>query len=339
MPPTCKASPLSNGAPRRALSSSLLGALLLALGCGPQNGVVGSEPAPTGGAGGSSGSGMASGGAAGASAPIPTYRTDFDQNGAEWQPVTGIPGASTGFGVQVSGAVDPSTAELRFPGHPEPDASMYVDTEYRTEIASARRFGFGTYRTRLQFGACSPNEETVNATLGYFADETDANQNGITDDEEIDIQVLCGTPGRVFLTVFTDYQLPSAPGGEQFRKLSRAIDFATGDVFDTPASDSDTYTKTDNVAAWVRPELFAANAFYVAGFEWHAQSLRFFLQIDGAEQTLWTLSDPERIPQRPVSFTYNLWHPDSHWFPAKGAAAFPAEDVVMHVDWFEYYAE
>jgi len=61
--------------------------------------------------------------------------------------------------------------------------------------------------------------------------------------------------------------------------------------------------------------------------------------LDGAEVTLWTLTDPTHIPQRPVTFLYNLWHPAAHWFPSTSAADFPARDVVMHVDWFEFFAE
>ncbi|MES1176362.1 MAG: hypothetical protein ABUL62_18710 [Myxococcales bacterium] len=56
---------------------------------------------------------------------------------------------------------------------------------------------------------------------------------------------------------------------------------------------------------------------------WHAQCLRFFIELGGAEQTLWTLSDAAHIPQRPVAFLYNLWHSDAHWYPDSSSAAFP----------------
>jgi hypothetical protein len=54
---------------------------------------------------------------------------------------------------------------------------------------------------------------------------------------------------------------------------------------------------------------------------------------------LWTLTDPTHIPQRSVTFLYNLWHPADHWYPSTSAADFPANDVVMHVDWFEFFAQ
>lgn len=324
MPQTYKLSPARKAMRPARWRSQGLAAVLWLTGCGQQNGIVGREPAPDGG-----------GPDAGR---VPTYRTDFVDSGA-WQSQTRVPKASTAFGVPISGAGDANTAELRFPGHPEYPATSDIGATYRTELESPQEFGFGSYRTRLSFGSCRPSEDTVNATLGYFSDGSDANQNGLTDEEEIDFQLLCGTPNRLFLTVFTDYQADASSGAEQFRKLSRAIDFSTGEVFDTPAPDQEGFIKTDTRTAWVRPELFAEGAFYTAGFEWHASSLRFFLELDGVEQTLWTLSDPARIPQHPVTFLYNLWHPDTHWYPASGVAAFPADDVVMHVDWFEYYAE
>ncbi|HEY5377134.1 MAG TPA: hypothetical protein VIK01_25815 [Polyangiaceae bacterium] len=48
---------------------------------------------------------------------------------------------------------------------------------------------------------------------------------------------------------------------------------------------------------------------------------------------------PRAHPAATGEVVYNLRHPDTHWYPATGNAAFPANDVLMHVDWFEYYAE
>ena len=327
MPPMCR--PSWGSDVRRATQFGV--ALLLLSACGAQDAVIGAQP-ERGGAGGAGSGG-------GAGDPVAaTYRTDFDADETEWQSRTNLAGASTHFGVPVADPGGSSTAEVRLPGHSDYLATDKVGTRWLTQIGSTRVFGFGRYRTRLQFGACSPNEDAVNAALGYFSDGGDENGNGLTDDEEIDVQVLCGTPRRIFFSVFTDYQSDAA-GGEQFLKLSRVIDFSSGEVFDTPAPDQYNFTKQPGVLAFVHPELFASDGFYVVGFEWHATSLRFYVEVDGREQTLWTLTDPARIPQHPVTFLYNVWHPDSHWFPAAGAAAFPAQDVVMRPDWFEYYAE
>jgi hypothetical protein len=321
------ASSLNARGPRRTFSGlGVAFALALTLGaCRQQNGVVGSEPLAAAPDSGAPDSGT----------KTPTFRTDFDANGGDWQPGNALPGSSTNFGVPTTGAADPSTAELRFPGHPEYSATTNAGSNHLTEIDSSQQFSFGTYRTRVQFGSCDPSEDAVNATLGYFNDGTDADQNGLTDDLEITLQALCGTPHRLYLTVFTD----NDPASGQFRKLAHVVDFMTGDLYDTPSAQKSDFTKTGTNPAFVRPELFDPNAFYEIGFEWHSSLLRFFLVIDGTEQTVWTLTDATHIPQRPVSFVYNLWHPATHWYPATGAAAFPANDVVMHVDWFEYYAE
>ncbi|HEX3775275.1 MAG TPA: hypothetical protein VHV51_12475 [Polyangiaceae bacterium] len=264
----------------------------------------------------------------------PTYRTDFDDS-SSWTSSSHLPGASTDFGVPIMGANDPSTAEVLFPGHPEYAATDHDTPADLTEIDSPERFSFGTFRTRLQFGACLPSEDVVEAAIGYFHDGNDANQNGITDDLEINFQVLCGTPEYLSLTVFTDNQ-DNPPA---FRKLARVIDFASGDYWDTPSASQEGFTKTGNSAAFTHPELFDSSSFYEIGFEWHTDSLRFFIALGGADLDLWTLSDPTHIPQEPLSFIYNAWHPPTHWFPATGAADFPAKDVVMHIDWFEYFAE
>ncbi len=306
-------------------------AACLVVACGRQDGVIGFQPSAVGTGGNDDA------GAAGASAPAPTFHTDFDAKGG-WSTGNKLPGSTTEFGVTSSGADDPATATLTFPGHPEYASTQNAGADYVTEIASPQRFGFGTFRTRLAFGACQPSEDAVNAALGYFSDgSSDTNNNGITDDLEINFQVLCGAPQYVSLTVFTDYQLVGS--AEQFRKLTRVIDFSNGDIYDTPAADQEGFVKSAPNPSFVQPGVFTPGMFYEVGFEWHAASLRFFMQIDGVDVTLWTLTDAANIPQQPVKFVYNLWHPAAHWYPAAGKAAFPAQPVVMHVDWFDYYAE
>ena len=36
---------------------------------------------------------------------------------------------------------------------------------------------------------------------------------------------------------------------------------------------------------------------------------------------------------------FNLWHPEEHWFPRAGSADYPANDVVLTVDWVTVSAE
>jgi hypothetical protein len=195
-------------------------------------------------------------------------------------------------------------------------------------------FSFGKLQTSVKFGSCASSEETIQSILGYFNDGTDLDQNGRTDDIEIDIQIPCGTLGSLYLTVFTDYE--STPSGENFRKMSHIIDFTTGTEYENIADDSDDFVVVNESTVFKRPDLFTTDQFYEVGFEWHNDEVRFFL-VDGTDEiTLWTLNDVSHVPQRPVNLVYNLWHPASHWFPATGAADFPANDVVMRVDWLRY---
>ncbi|HET9934646.1 MAG TPA: hypothetical protein VFQ35_28270, partial [Polyangiaceae bacterium] len=199
-----------------------------------------------------------------------------------------------------------------------------------------QRFGYGTYRTRVAFGDCASNEEATQAVLGYFSDGADHNGNGIRDETEIDFQVLCGAPSLVYLTVFTDYE--ERPSGTVFRKLSHVIDFATGRTYDTPSPNEDAFA-AGPIDPTLVLELFSPGRFYEVGFEWHAAQIRFFIDAGAGEKTLWTLTDPARIPTGSVQLVYNAWHPESHWFPLSSPADYPADDVVMSIDWFRFYAE
>ncbi|MDF3072028.1 MAG: hypothetical protein K0R38_7629 [Polyangiaceae bacterium] len=68
------------------------------------------------------------------------------------------------------------------------------------------------------------------AFLGFFNDGTDQDGDGIVDDLEINVQVLCSDPRKLYLTVFTDNE------ELRFRKRSRLVDFATGEQFGTHAA-------------------------------------------------------------------------------------------------------
>ena len=312
---------------RATRASSALGCAFLLAACAPQERYVGAEPLPAQGA---------DSGANGADSGLgtPTYFTDFD-TGSGWKSTNHITGSSTSFGVVIAGADDPSTAEIRFPGHPEYASTDDDMPDSLTEVYTAQRFGFGTFRSRVRFGSCASTEEAVSSALGYFNDMMDENGNGITDDVEIAWQVPCGTPGNLSLTVFTDNQ--DSPAA--FRKLSHVIDFTTGNYYDTPSASQEGFVKSGNDPAFLRPELFDSNQFYELGYEWHTDSLRFFLMLDGADVTVWTLTDASHVPQLPVTFVFNARHTASHWYPASGGADYPANDVVTHIDWFEYFAE
>jgi hypothetical protein len=286
------------------------------LGCGHQEGVVGRVfPAD-------------------AASSASVFETEFVDNPGQWSLDTSLPRASVTFGQADEAARDGNVAELRFPGDASRAAGDSVGPDYVTQMATLAEFSFGTLRTRVSFASCAAGEEVVQSVLGYFSDGSDSNQNGITDDVEIDLQVACGSPSYVYLTVYTDFA--STPSGDRFRKLGHIVDFSSGAGYDSVADDSDEFVTASTSAVLRRPNLVTPGTYYELGFEWHAESVRFFL-FDGADElTLWTLDDPAHIPTHSVSLMYNLWHPASHWFPSSGTADFPTNDLVMRVDWLRY---
>lgn len=307
---------------RRGLRLAIIASTLAS--CGRQDGVVGVERLSTGGDG-AAGTPSARG-----------FTDDFSENSGFWTEQARVDGAATAFGVPGALARDGNLAELRFPGHPEYGPSDRVGASYATEIATNERFGFGTYRTRLAYGACDSSEETVLSFLGYFNDGSDHDGDGIVDDLEIDMQVICGQPRLLYLTVYTD---DDGDAGTRFRKLSRVIDFSSGEHFDTTSVSSDAFESTGDDPALIWPDWSTPGSFYELGFEWHTDSIRFFVKLGNSERDVWTLSGAERVPQQPVYVLYNLWHPDLHWYPGKGAADYPANDVVLSVDWVSFEPE
>jgi hypothetical protein len=303
----------------------LLGGLLVA--CGHQDGLVGVEPLAQAGQGPGGAAGQRSAG----------FVEEFAADSGAWEAQNELPGSTTSVGQGNPAARDGYLAELRLPGHPEFTASQQVGAQFATQLALRERFHFGTYRTRLSFGGCGVREDAVMAFLGYFNDGQDHDGDGIVDDLEIDVQVTCSAPSRIYLTVFTDYE--EQPQGTRLRKLSHVVDFASGDAFETPAADSSAYVAAGHDSTLAAPDLLTTDAFYELGFEWHTDSIRFFLAADGVERDLWTLTGAGRVPQLPVQILYNLWHPDTHWYPNEGAADFPAADVLMRVDWLSFEPE
>ncbi len=289
-------------------------ALMSLTGCGQQAGIVGRQNAPE-----------ADGG---------VFESEFRTGDGPWSVETALPGAGVSFGNADPNARDGYAAKLVYPGDATLSSTDNVGPNYMTQLQTTERFGFGTLRTRVAFGGCSGTEEVVQAVLGYFSDGLDHNQNGITDDVEIDLQIACSSPQYAYLSVYTDYQ--ADPAGDRFRKLSHVVDFSTGAEYDTPQDDSDTFVQSGTNASLLRPNLLASETYYEVGYEWHPSSVRFFLDDGTGELTLWVLSDASRVPQLPVYLTYNLWHPSTHWFPRAGDADYPASDVVMSVDWIRF---
>jgi hypothetical protein len=291
-------------------------------GCSPQDAPVGAAPL------------VDAGSRAGASAVL--FSSQLALNGGVWDEFTPLSGERIRFGVPRTAADDGLVAELRFPGDPVLTATDRSDSDLNAGISTRQYFRYGTFRARVQFASCAPAEEIASAVFMYFSDGLDGNGNGITDAQELDFHVLCGTPAYIVLTAWSDYQLKN--GVATFLMTSHAVDTATGDGYDTLQPGDPTYTRTSRATklALGNGGFPTPDTFYVVGIAWQATEVRFFIVLGGTEVTLWTLRDVTFVPQVPLPLRFNLWHPATHWLPTRTPADYPAADGVMLVDWAEW---
>jgi hypothetical protein len=270
----------------------------------------------------------------GAPLPPPAWSSDMTTASASEFYTRLQPGASVDLGVADPAASDGVVARLRFPGLPALGTADRVGPGYASELATNRDdFHHGIYRMRVRLAACPPGEEVVNGLFTYFNDGTDHDGDGLTDNSEIDIEVLCGTPAVVFLSVWTEYTFAT----EEFRKWTRAIDLTTGDLWDSPSDHEHGLVRAGRDPALALPTLLAPDAFVELGFEWRADRVRFFAVSGGRDVTLAELTDPARVPTLPGALMFNVWHPGEHWFGGGGPPDYPADDATLLVDWARYW--
>ncbi len=260
----------------------------------------------------------------------PSFFTDFTANDGRW--LVQERSGPVAFAVPDSGAGDRTVASLALLGDRRIGPADRSGPGFATQIATVDTLHFGTYRARVQLAACRENEEAVNGFFVYANDGRDRNGNGIADNSEIDIEVLCGTPSVLSLTTWTDYE--ASP--ERFRKWSRSIDLATGAWAESVADDAHGQAPRGVLPGLRSPGFPRPDTFYEMGFEWHPSRIRWFIVLDGHEVTLWDFTDARYIPQQPAQWMFNLWHAPTHWFESGGPADFPGEDAVLRLDWARY---
>ncbi|MBU6951172.1 glycoside hydrolase family 16 protein [Hahella sp. HN01] len=264
---------------------------------------------------------------------VPQINDEFTANQGQWYSRR-QPNGAVDFGAADAAAGDNAALSLLFPGNPDLNSGDNASPYYASEVGYNQKTHYGRYETRVKFASCSPGEEAVNGIFIYDNDGTDKNGNGLADNTEIDIELLCGEPNILWLTTWTDY------GGDsenQFRKKSRAIDMATGAYRETPAGMEGTY---ETVPAGALPNIGLADfphadTYYTVGFDWHADRIRWYIKLDGKEVTLWDMRDAAMVPQRPAIFMLNLWHSPWHWFDY-GPADYPAANAEMKVDYYRF---
>jgi hypothetical protein len=228
------------------------------------------------------------------------------------------------FGAANAGASDDAVVNLTRTAN-----QATIGTGGAEEIVSNRAFSFGTFRFRLSLAACASTEEVVNGPFAYFNDGSLA-PDGLVINREIDIEILCGEPWLINLTIWTEYT-----DDTHLKNQSRVIDTRTGTVHVYANDQEGNETGTESHPELVVPGFPQAGAFYEMGWTWASDHLRYFLVSGGTELTLWDATDATRIPQASMEQHFNIWAPGIHWSTGAKAAP-PAQDATLTVDWFRY---
>ena len=292
------------------------------------------------------------------SSPTPTLDTNFVTNNLDWvlqlkDQDKKLPLQTDGsitFGVADVKATDQSVVKIVLPGIPALGPNDASSPSYANQISTKQLLSFGTYRTRVKAASCQPNEEVVTGvfTYSYGADlngdgvidaqeeSADTNKNGINDNNEIDIEILCGTPNYLWMTIWTDYT-----DDTHLQKVTRRIDLATSKIKQTTPGQEETYG-TNSVINETIPGLpipgfdFTSN-FYEMGFDWQPDHVRYFIVVNGQEITLWNFAQKNFIPQNSAHFMLNVWHDNEHWVGSGDPADYPNQDATLEADWFQYW--
>jgi hypothetical protein len=228
------------------------------------------------------------------------------------------------FGTPNAAASDNNVADLTRTG-----GEAELGTDGAEEIVSNRTFPFGTFRFRLSLATCASTEEVVNGPFAYFNDGSLA-PDGLVINREVDIEVLCGEPWLINLTIWIEYT-----DDQHFKNQSRVVDTQTGTVYVYADDQEGNQTGMESHPELMIPGWPQAGTFYEMGWTWSATELRYFLVIGGTELTLWDATEASRIPQAPMEQHFNIWAPGMSWSTGDTAAV-PANDATLALDWFRY---
>ena len=251
--------------------------------------------------------------------------TETFANFDRWSTEVRSPGGSLSV-VSNGAAEDNRAAALSIPGRPDLGPNDWASPDSASELVFNESFLYGKFETRVRFSSCAAHEEVVDGIFTYFRGG-DENRNGITDNSEIDIEYLCGTPNYLWLTTYTDFDDFEVG---RLRKLSRKVDMRTG-AYEVYTDWPPTSTERGTIPGLAIPGFPDPNQFYTVGFEWRAQTVRYYIRLNGKEVDLFVINDPSRVPQRRAGFLLNTWHANAHW--TNGAAAdYPSNVATMLVD-------
>ncbi|RLG05157.1 MAG: hypothetical protein DRN68_09005, partial [Thaumarchaeota archaeon] len=239
-------------------------------------------------------------------------------------------------GVDDPEASDGKVLELIFPAgntRPRPVNGLNIE--------SIEDIHYGKYEARLKAAKCENDEGVVTGFFTYWHGK-DLNNNGITDNHEIDFEILGASPYIVYMTIWTDQEDKIG-----LCKVTRAVNLRTGEIWQTAPEDvcqaPERYPKLrpNGKLSQTIPDFDASAKYYVYGFEWLPDSVRFYIKDDDKEIELWKYTVPEHIPTHKGKLMFNVWHTDN-WCPEDkpcdlyGKPKPPSNDAVLRVDWVKY---
>ena len=293
----------------------------LSAGGSSDSGAGGSEP------GGSSATGTSEGGASGtdessgtattsSSAELPPGAIFEDFNASASLFEYGSGGHQAAF-THVSGAAspdEPGTTTLTLTLDTADAAGAWQGPNYQT----SRLLGFGTYSARIKTASARGTEQPLaGAVAGFFTyrHDTDDNGNGVLENSEIDFEWLIADPRVIYLTAWVDVN----DDPWRVTKINRTIDLSRGRILQTvwqnldgtSGSFSDSLSNSPSTIAAI-PDYDASARFYVYGFDWATDRIRWWM-VDPASPAdtvvLWDFrGDAKYITQQPAYLMLNFWH-------------------------------
>lgn len=214
------------------------------------------------------------------------------------------------YGLASGGSEDNHVLQISLDESDSLEFSDNAGPTYANQIATTDVLSFGTYRIKAKAAGCENADEEVITGIFVYSYGGDTNSNGMTDNNEIDIEIACSAPWMIYLTIWTDYE-----DEDHYLNVTNEIDMRE-----------------------FQEDFNAVENFYEMGFEWHPDEVRYFIVLGGEEITLWDYTDEDFIPQNGAQFMLNLWHSDEKW-DGSGAGDYPKSDTSLYVDRFEYWSE
>jgi beta-glucanase (GH16 family) len=245
-------------------------------------------------------------------------------------------GATAASGRSDAAAIDGKVLELTVP------AKAGATPDNAAEVATRQTHLYGSFSSRVRTADCSgqPRTGAVTGIFTYANDGSDHNGDGIADNGELDVEILCARPWEINLTVWTDYEERS-DGTSPQKRVSRVVDLRTGRVtstcfftsFDGPCGAVDTAEKQPASITAV-PDFDSAAAYHDYRIDWSADRVLFSVSVNGQDRVLWDYRGPSRrIPHTAAAYLVNLWHTDN-WTPdgLPSATAAPTAPLTVRVD-------